>query len=328
MRTERFHAPAMFLAGVLALAVAIGGCARGTIPQPRQPGVPSVGGVPLPIPGRGQPSGGGLPSPGGGLPSPGGGLPSPGLPSPGLPSPGLPSPGLPSPGLPSPSLPSPGLPSPGSQGDASDGSSQQSRGGGTGGGGGTGTGLPDGGSIDVPLPGNTGGARTDNDGPDGVGDWEVSTELPSVPGSGTGDGTGDGADGESPGDGAGADGEDDLAGTTPDPTGADDALAEALGEFDAEILSERLAAEKRAAAARSDPLGQDAAMPGANRAQPPPSGPRPAVPRPPTPPVPDTPDARDDDVVARQLREAAEKETDPKLKELLWEEYKRYKAGL
>lgn len=319
MRTERFRAPAMLLAGVLALAVAIGGCARGTIPQPRQPGVPSVGGVPLPIPGRGRPSGGGLPSPG---------LPSPGLPSPGLPSPGLPSPGLPSPGLPSPGLPSPGLPSPSSQGDASDGASRQSRGGGTGGGGGTGTGLPDGGSIDVPLPGDSGDARADDDGPDGVGDWEVSTELPSVPGSGAGDGTGDGTDSESPGDGAGADGEDDLAGTTPDPTDADDALAEALGEFDAEILSERLAAEKRAAAARSDPLGQDAAMPGGNRAQPAPSGPRPAVPRPPTPPVPDTPDARDDDVVARQLREAAEKETDPKLKELLWEEYKRYKAGL
>jgi len=33
----------------------------------------------------------------------------------------------------------------------------------------------------------------------------------------------------------------------------------------------------------------------------------------------------DDDIVARQLREAAEKETDPELKEKLWEEYETYK---
>ncbi len=35
----------------------------------------------------------------------------------------------------------------------------------------------------------------------------------------------------------------------------------------------------------------------------------------------------DDDVVARQLREAAEKETDPVLKEKLWDEYRKYKEG-
>jgi len=35
----------------------------------------------------------------------------------------------------------------------------------------------------------------------------------------------------------------------------------------------------------------------------------------------------DDDIVARQLREAAEKENDPVLKEKLWQEYKKYKAG-
>lgn len=34
----------------------------------------------------------------------------------------------------------------------------------------------------------------------------------------------------------------------------------------------------------------------------------------------------DDDVVARQLREAAERETDPELREKLWEEYRRYKG--
>lgn len=42
---------------------------------------------------------------------------------------------------------------------------------------------------------------------------------------------------------------------------------------------------------------------------------------------PDTPDGSDDDVVAGQLREAAEKEMDPELKKKLWEEYKRYKKG-
>jgi len=35
----------------------------------------------------------------------------------------------------------------------------------------------------------------------------------------------------------------------------------------------------------------------------------------------------DDDIVARQLREAAEKETDPELKEKLWAEYRKYKTG-
>ncbi len=41
----------------------------------------------------------------------------------------------------------------------------------------------------------------------------------------------------------------------------------------------------------------------------------------------DVGDGSDDDVVARQLREAAEKETDPELKAKLWEEYRRYKRG-
>ena len=35
----------------------------------------------------------------------------------------------------------------------------------------------------------------------------------------------------------------------------------------------------------------------------------------------------DDDIVARQLREAAEKETDPELKEKLWKEYEDYKRN-
>lgn len=39
----------------------------------------------------------------------------------------------------------------------------------------------------------------------------------------------------------------------------------------------------------------------------------------------DIPDGRDDDIVARQLREAAQAETDPALREKLWNEYRRYK---
>jgi hypothetical protein len=35
----------------------------------------------------------------------------------------------------------------------------------------------------------------------------------------------------------------------------------------------------------------------------------------------------DDDIVARQIREAAEKETDPELKAKLWKEYEEYKRG-
>lgn len=41
----------------------------------------------------------------------------------------------------------------------------------------------------------------------------------------------------------------------------------------------------------------------------------------------DIPDGADDDIVARQIREAAMKETDPELRAALWEEYRRYKRG-
>lgn len=42
---------------------------------------------------------------------------------------------------------------------------------------------------------------------------------------------------------------------------------------------------------------------------------------------PDIPDGKDDDVVARQLREAAMNEGDPVLREKLWDEYRKYKGG-
>ena len=42
----------------------------------------------------------------------------------------------------------------------------------------------------------------------------------------------------------------------------------------------------------------------------------------------DVPDPQGDDIVAQQLREAAIAEADPDLRAKLWEEYKRYRAGL
>lgn len=42
----------------------------------------------------------------------------------------------------------------------------------------------------------------------------------------------------------------------------------------------------------------------------------------------DIPDPQGDDIVAKQLREAAIAEVDTELKEKLWEEYRRYKAGI
>jgi len=44
-----------------------------------------------------------------------------------------------------------------------------------------------------------------------------------------------------------------------------------------------------------------------------------------TAPPADIPDGNDDDVVARQIREAAMRETDPELREKLWDEYRKYK---
>jgi hypothetical protein len=40
----------------------------------------------------------------------------------------------------------------------------------------------------------------------------------------------------------------------------------------------------------------------------------------------DIPDGNNDDVVARQLREAAMREPDPEVREKLWNEYRKYKG--
>jgi hypothetical protein len=42
---------------------------------------------------------------------------------------------------------------------------------------------------------------------------------------------------------------------------------------------------------------------------------------------PDVGDGSDDDIVARQIRKAAEAEKDPELREKLWDEYRKYKRG-
>ena len=42
----------------------------------------------------------------------------------------------------------------------------------------------------------------------------------------------------------------------------------------------------------------------------------------------DVGDGSDDDIVARQLREAAMKEDDPELREKLWQEYREYKKSV
>lgn len=202
---------------------------------------------------------------------------------------------------------------------------------------------------DQQAGGEPGSEQTDGD--DG---WETSNDLPGIigpqgpeaPSTATAQGERTGADGEdeeraaddedSPGgagdedrvasggdvdEGEGGAAEEDGEG------GRGDELARALEDLDGEILDERLAADRPDAAdsgAVASTTG-GGAMPGRRSVA---SQPGPATPSPPKPVTPDTPDARDDDVVARQLREAAMAETDPELRERLWEEYERYKAGL
>ena len=135
-------------------------------------------------------------------------------------------------------------------------------------------------------------------------------------------------------------------------SGGDQELEEALGTFDGEILAEREVLEQRSNESPSGgggagnrpgasstagnspaggavPAGSGSGQSGAPKG----GGVMPAPPSRPTPPMPrgqapdDIPDARDDDIIARQLREAAMAETDPDLREALWEEYRRYKGS-
>jgi hypothetical protein len=119
----------------------------------------------------------------------------------------------------------------------------------------------------------------------------------------------------------------------------DDRLRRGYETFDGFILSERERAQSESNAAGSVAIGGSAGGGGGNEGQPqtlPESGaPSAAVvasqqvstPSARTesfPPPEDIPSGRDDDVVARQLREAAMNEPDPELREALWDEYRNY----
>jgi hypothetical protein len=119
---------------------------------------------------------------------------------------------------------------------------------------------------------------------------KAATPLPDEISGGGGGGQGDG-DGDGEGDGDGG----------ADVDGGSDASGSDAGAADGEQSSSGTGSRGAGAGGRGQRSG---------------SG---------TPP--DIPDGSDDDVVARQLREAAEKETDPELKKKLWEEYRKYKKG-
>lgn len=227
------------------------------------------------------------------IPSPFPGAPggTPQIPTSSLPPP-IPSP----PSLPSPTsspIPSPSssLPSPSLPSPSA---SRPSAGGGDGGG------NPSQGGLEPP----TGG---DNDSETGNPDngWEVSNEG--------------GDDIGGPERGAG-----ENAGTDPDGDEREsqvDALERALEELDGEILDERVTTVGSQPRPSRGSAAEGSTVPAPPVAEP--TGSQPPLPLPP-----DQPDARDDDVVARQIREAAMAETDPELREQLWEEYRRYKSGL
>ena len=164
--------------------------------------------------------------------------------------------------------------------------------------------------------------------------WESSNEDPGDgrPGGGTED------------QGAGGADERQSAGGRP---GAQGEFEEAIGVLDGQILAERadVLARRNETAGQTGPTplphggagdpGADAEVAGGVPGEPSPGvmpegGNRPlptpaprAIPAPTAPVPPDVADARDDDVVCRQLREAAMAETDDALREALWDEYRR-----
>ena len=190
----------------------------------------------------------------------------------------------------------------------------------------------------------------------GEDDWETSTELPGVAGDASRQGdesdrsAGDESE-ASAGDEDGTDGDevasDGVLGTDrqspdgEDEGGAGAELERALDDLDGDILNKRIAAQDHAKDPREQASGggqadaDNAGQPGTNDdsggAAP---GRRtiastmPSAPPLPGPETPDMPDARDEDVVARQLREAAMAEKNPQLRAALWEEYERYVSGL
>ena len=117
-------------------------------------------------------------------------------------------------------------------------------------------------------------------------------------------------------------------------------MDQALEAFDGEILAERSVISERSNRGAAGTGGQvprpaskpaagdgagKAALPGARTSRAPRSAP--AMPGGAGSRAADSvPDAKDDDIIARQLREAAMAEQDPVLREKLWAEYERYKG--
>ena len=326
--------------------------------SPGRPGPSSPSGGSPGMPGPSSPSGGspGMPgpsSPSGGVPGSSGGSPGtpgpsgsssglPGLPGsiPGMPGvpgvPGVPGmPGMPD-GMPrppgAPGTPPGGQPDSGGDAQGADGAGSMPADGPPGSGGGGGA-TPGGNES---LPSGSGGATQGSGSPDGesgaqgngtgsqgtgtlpqsgAGGWETSNEIPPA----TQPRPAPPMPGERPG------------------SGGDQELEEALGTFDGEILAEREVLEQRSNETPSGSGGvagaPTAATGGAQSGRQSPGGAMPAPPSRPTPPMPrgaapdDIPDARDDDIIARQLREAAMAESDPELREALWEEYRRYRGS-
>ena len=215
--------------------------------------------------------------------------------------------------------------------------------------------------ADLPQSGDDDGWESSNEDPgdpglpgvpeppgsEGDGDLDGATGLPGSEAGGPHDGEAGGLPG-SESDGS------PQAGDEPRGTpGAQGEFEDAIGVLDGQILAERADVRVR----RNETAGQhgpvalpsggdedspgtptpssgDAdstergAMPeGEGRRRPgsrPPQAP-PPVPAAPVPP--DVADARDDDVVCRQLREAAIAETDTDLREGLWEDYRRLGCG-
>ena len=184
-------------------------------------------------------------------------------------------------------------------------------------------------SLDTLTDGVLSGKGSPSDGSGDNGDLSGSTAGTGRD-SGAGQGTGQGARG--------------TGAMTPSEQAAilDEQLRRGYETFDGFILGERerAQAESNEAGSGEQPgaesgggggqLPQILGAPGANGV------PQVATQSPPMPgsqntesfpPPEDIPSGRDDDVVARQLREAAMSEPDPELREALWDEYRNY-SGL
>ena len=281
--------------------------------------LPNPGGVSIPSP-SGSSSGGGAGLPGGSLP--GGG------------SPGGSAGGSPGAGLPGGSTVPGGSSGGGGSGDPSSYDSPGSSGG-LGGGGGAGGGANSGspGAGSGSGSGDQGSGEQQNGDPDNNDlTWE------EVAAGGGGDESLEGDDGwatcnEIANDPATPSADEEVAGSATD----SDEFEDALKEIDGEILSEMEIARENAGRGNlgiptpeeAEASGEGGATTVAARGTPRAS----RVPAPPPPPrrgesaPDDIPDAKDDDIIARQLREAAMQEQDPVLKEKLWEEYRKYKKG-